>query len=85
MLIPSATDDFLGSEKFGVRPTAVAPKKTGPWTMGCWPIASGRLPAPAATRDPHHPRVQYIAELALAPPVEIHAINTGSTPAATAL
>jgi hypothetical protein len=33
-LLPTATDDLLGSEKWGAGPTAVALKQTGPWTIG---------------------------------------------------
>lgn len=34
LLIPTATDDLLGSEQFGVGPTVVALKQSGPWTYG---------------------------------------------------
>jgi len=34
LLLPTATDDFLGSEKWGAGPTAVALKQSGPWTIG---------------------------------------------------
>lgn len=34
MLLPTATDDALGAEKWGIGPTAVALKQTGPWTYG---------------------------------------------------
>lgn len=33
-LIPSASDDMLGGEKWGLGPTAVALKQVGPWTAG---------------------------------------------------
>jgi hypothetical protein len=33
-LIPTATDDFLGGEKWGAGPTIVALKQDGPWTAG---------------------------------------------------
>ncbi len=33
-LIPTASDDRLGGEKWGIGPTAVALKQTGPWTIG---------------------------------------------------
>jgi hypothetical protein len=33
-LIPTATDDLLGTEKFGIGPTAVVLKQAGPWTIG---------------------------------------------------
>ena len=43
-LIPTATDDFLGTGKFGIGPTAVVLKQTGPWTVGAlanhiWSVA----------------------------------------------
>ena len=34
MLLPTATDDALGAEKWGIGPTAVALKQSGPWTYG---------------------------------------------------
>jgi hypothetical protein len=34
MLLPTASDDVLGTEKWGLGPTAVALKQTGPWTIG---------------------------------------------------
>lgn len=34
LLIPSATDDVLGGEKWAIGPTAVALKQVGPWTIG---------------------------------------------------
>jgi hypothetical protein len=33
-LLPTATDEFLGSGKWGVGPTAVVLKQDGPWTYG---------------------------------------------------
>lgn len=33
-LYPTATDDLLGTEKFGMGPTFVGLKVTGPWTLG---------------------------------------------------
>ncbi|MBL9151557.1 MAG: transporter [Verrucomicrobiales bacterium] len=33
-LYPSATDDLLGTEKWGAGPTAVVLKQAGPWTYG---------------------------------------------------
>jgi hypothetical protein len=43
-LVPTATDDFLGTGKFGIGPTAVVLKQTGPWTIGAlgnhiWSVA----------------------------------------------
>lgn len=34
MLLPTATDDLLGSGKWGAGPTAVLLKQSGPWTYG---------------------------------------------------
>ena len=34
LLVPTATDDVLGSKKWGIGPTAVALKQQGPWTYG---------------------------------------------------
>lgn len=34
LLLPTATEDVLGSEKWGIGPTAVVLKQTGPWTYG---------------------------------------------------
>lgn len=33
-LLPTATDEFLGAEKWGIGPTAVVLKQQGPWTYG---------------------------------------------------
>lgn len=43
-LLPTATDDALGGEKFGIGPTAVALKQVGGWTYGAlvnhiWSVA----------------------------------------------
>lgn len=43
-LIPTATDEALGTEKWGLGPTAVALKQKGPWTVGAlanhiWSVA----------------------------------------------
>ena len=34
LLVPTASDEVLGSEKWGIGPTAVALKQSGPWTYG---------------------------------------------------
>jgi hypothetical protein len=34
LLLPTASDDALGTEKWGIGPTAVALKQDGPWTYG---------------------------------------------------
>jgi hypothetical protein len=44
MLLPTASDDSLGTEKWGLGPTAVVLKQEGPWTVGAlanhvWSIA----------------------------------------------
>ncbi|NIO41547.1 MAG: transporter [Burkholderiales bacterium] len=33
-LLPTASEDLLGSEQWGIGPTAVALKQAGPWTVG---------------------------------------------------
>ncbi|WP_134681821.1 transporter [Paracoccus ravus] len=33
-LLPTATDELLGGEKWGIGPTAVVLKQSGPWTLG---------------------------------------------------
>jgi hypothetical protein len=43
-LIPTASDDELGAEKWGIGPTGVALKQDGPWTIGAlanhiWSVA----------------------------------------------
>ena len=34
LLLPTATDEILGSEKWGIGPTAVVLRQSGPWTFG---------------------------------------------------
>jgi hypothetical protein len=34
LLLPTATDDLLGADQWGLGPTAVALKQVGPWTYG---------------------------------------------------
>jgi hypothetical protein len=34
LLVPTATEEFLGSKKWGIGPTAVVLKQQGPWTYG---------------------------------------------------
>ena len=34
LLLPTATKDVLGTEKWGIGPTGVALKQDGPWTVG---------------------------------------------------
>ena len=43
-LLPTATDDLLGADKWGIGPTAVVLKQNGPWTYGAlanhiWSVA----------------------------------------------
>ena len=45
VLLPTATDNALGTEKFGVGPTAVVLTQPGKWTSGCCSIRSGRRAA----------------------------------------
>ena len=44
LLVPTATDDLLGTEKFGIGPTFLILKQKGPWTQGAltnhiWSVA----------------------------------------------
>lgn len=53
-LIPTATDDLLGADQFGIGPTAVVLKQNGPWTFGAlanhiWGVDSGSDPDVNAT------------------------------------
>jgi len=46
LLLPTASDDALGAGKWGLGPTAVVLKQTGPWTVGflgshIWSVAGG--------------------------------------------
>jgi hypothetical protein len=48
LLIPTATDELLGVDKWGCGPTAVILKQTGPWTCGAlanhlWDVAGDDL------------------------------------------
>jgi hypothetical protein len=47
LLVPTATDDLLGTKKWGAGPTGVALKQSGPWTVGLlanhiWSFAGDR-------------------------------------------
>jgi hypothetical protein len=47
ILLPTATDDLLGGEKWGLGPTAVALRQVGPWTFGglanhIWSVAGDK-------------------------------------------
>jgi len=59
MLLPTASDDSLGAENWGLGPTAVALKQEGPWTVGAlvnhvWSVASesGRSDVDATYFEP---------------------------------
>ena len=46
VLVPTATNDFLGSKQLGLGPTVVVLKQQGPWTVGAlwnhiWRVAGG--------------------------------------------
>jgi hypothetical protein len=63
-LIPTATEDLLGTEKWAAGPTAVVLKQSGPWTVGMlanhlWDFAGddGRAPINATFLQPF---VSYI-------------------------
>ena len=34
LMLPTATDEILGAEKWGIGPTAVVLRQAGPWTVG---------------------------------------------------
>jgi len=48
LLLPTASEDVLGSEKWGIGPTGVALKQTGPWTVG---ILAGHIWSVAGSDD----------------------------------
>ena len=65
-LLPTATDSFLGTEKWGAGPTGVILKQSGPWTYGAlanhlWDFAGddGRASVNATFLQPF---VSYITE-----------------------
>ena len=49
-LLPSATDEMLGGEKWGLGPTGVVLKQQGPWTYGI--LATISSPWSAMTTEP---------------------------------
>lgn len=78
LLLPTATDDLLGTDKWGLGPTAVALKQNGPWTYGglinhIWSVAgdSDRQDVNATYLQPF---VSYTTKGAVT-----FAINTEST------
>jgi len=48
LLLPTATEDVLGTEKWGIGPTGVALKQSGPWTVG---VLAGHLWSVAGSDD----------------------------------
>lgn len=48
LLLPTATDEALGTEKWGIGPTGVVLKQTGPWTVG---LLAGHLWSVAGDDD----------------------------------
>lgn len=59
LLLPTATEDVLGTEKWGIGPTGVALKQMGPWTVGMlaghvWSVAGSddRADVSATTLQP---------------------------------
>lgn len=48
ILLPTASEDVLGTEKFGLGPTGVALKQSGPWTVG---ILAGHVWSVAGNED----------------------------------
>lgn len=78
LLLPTATDQLLGSDKWGLGPTAVALKQSGPWTYGTlanhiWSVAgdNDRADVNATFLQPF---VTYTTKDALT-----YALNTEST------
>ena len=51
-LLPSASDEMLGGEKWGLGPTAVALKQQGPWTVGM--LGNRVLPAGLRKQEKFH-------------------------------
>jgi len=59
-LIPTATEDKLGSDLWGLGPTVVALKQEGPWTIGglanhIWSIGSNDSSDEKVRRNPNLP------------------------------
>jgi hypothetical protein len=48
LLLPTATEDVLGTEKWGAGPTGVALKQAGPWTVG---VLAGQIWSVAGDDD----------------------------------
>jgi hypothetical protein len=77
-LLPTATDDLLGSGKFGIGPTAVMLKQDGPWTVGAlvnhiWSVA-GQGDRPDVSSSFLQPFVSYTT-----PDAWTFTLNTEST------
>lgn len=78
MLVPTATDDLLGTGKLGLGPTAVALTQTGPWTIGMlanqiWSVA-GDSDRPDVSQMFLQPFVAYTT-----PDAWTFTVNTEST------
>jgi len=78
LLAPTATDEFLGSKKWGIGPTAVVLKQQGPWTFGAlanhiesFAGASDRADISATFLQPF---VSYVT-----PSMTTYGLNTEST------
>lgn len=77
-LIPTATDDLLGGEKWGAGPTVVGLKQSGPWTYGAlanhmWSVAGDNNRADISTTF-IQPFLSYTTPAAVT-----YTINTEST------
>lgn len=63
VLVPTATNNFLGSKQLGIGPTAVVLKQQGPWTTGVlwnhiWRVAGGSS-RPRVNSDFFQPFLSY--------------------------
>jgi len=67
-VLPTATDDFLGTDKFSIGPSAAVYKQTGPWTSGIvlnhvWSVA-GSADANYVSASRIEPLIAYTAPTA---------------------
>lgn len=78
LLLPTATDKVLGSEKWGIGPTAVVLKQQGPWTYGALANHIESFAGDSARADVSatflQPFVSYIT-----PSRTTYSVNTEST------
>jgi hypothetical protein len=78
LLLPTATDELLGSEKWGIGPTAVALKQQGAWTFGALANHIESVAGPGDRADISatflQPFVSYIT-----PSQTTYSLNTEST------